>query len=120
METIDKNSLENNKFTNFTFKNYINLLKQIKGNWLTVSYEKIPWEKKFILWRHDIDISLNRALKMAYEEYKLEIKATYFINIRSNITFEINIIKQLKHMVMKLDCISIHLHFKLSRWKHST
>ncbi|MBO8234249.1 hypothetical protein HA151_06935 [Prochlorococcus marinus XMU1419] len=76
-------SLENKRFANFTFENYINLLEEIKENWVTVSYDNIPWEKKFLLWRHDIDFSLNRALKMAYEEYKLGIKATYFINIRS-------------------------------------
>ncbi len=36
-----------------------------------------------MLWRHDVDHSLNRAYRLAEIEEEFGIKATYFIHIQS-------------------------------------
>jgi hypothetical protein len=64
----------------FTLDSYRNILKLAKKNYLFVSYENIPWEKNFILWRHDCDFSLNRAHALAIIEAEEGIKSTYFLN----------------------------------------
>ena len=67
----------------FTIQQYISLLTLAKSNFSFVTYDNINWNENFILWRHDVDLSLNRALKLAKEEEALGVRATYFINIHS-------------------------------------
>jgi len=81
---------EENKFTNlitcvddFTVSHYRELLKKVLLNYKITSYKDINWDQKFILWRHDLDLSLNRGLKLAIIENEEGVKATYFINIHS-------------------------------------
>lgn len=67
----------------FTIVHYNKLLKLAVNNYIIADYSSIPWGKKFILWRHDIDFSLNRGLRLAKLETKIGVKATYFINPHS-------------------------------------
>jgi len=67
----------------FTFSNYRKLLQLAKLGWEFFDYRNIEWEKKFIIWRHDVDLSLNCSLSLAKIEYDEHIKATYFINPHS-------------------------------------
>ena len=48
-----------------TLQQYINLLNIAKNKFSFITYENISFDDNFILWRHDIDLSLNRALKLA-------------------------------------------------------
>jgi len=64
----------------FTIKEYQKLLKLAKKNYHFVFYDNFQSFEKFILWRHDCDYSLNRALKLAMIEEKEGVNATYFIN----------------------------------------
>lgn len=64
----------------FTVAQYRQLLRLARGNWPLVSYESIPFGQRFLLWRHDCDYSLNRALALARIEHEEGIRATYFIN----------------------------------------
>lgn len=72
---------------NFTYTHYKNTLKvaQIKDyKFLRCDqYSLIPSCKKLIILRHDIDFSLENALKFAKIEAELGIQATYFIRLHS-------------------------------------
>jgi glycosyltransferase involved in cell wall biosynthesis len=64
----------------FTYDSYIKLLKYLKNQYKIVpvckaSYEDTP----YLILRHDVDVSLQAALKMAKIENSLDIKSTYFI-----------------------------------------
>jgi hypothetical protein len=67
----------------FTISHYRELCVLAVKNYSIASYRDIPFGERFILWRHDIDISLNRALVLAKTERELGIKATYFLNPHS-------------------------------------
>ena len=67
----------------FTTDHYHELLILAKSKWNFVAYDNIQTEKKCILWRHDVDYSLNRAYKLAQIEKDVGVTATYFINPHS-------------------------------------
>ncbi len=67
----------------FTTTEYRELLRIAGGSYSFATYDAIPWGKKFILWRHDCDYSLNRALALGHIEHEEGIRATYFINPHS-------------------------------------
>jgi hypothetical protein len=70
---------------NFSYKNYKNLL--IKGiethDYITFCELKKCETTSFILLRHDIDIDLEKALKIAQLESQLSIRSTFFLMLRS-------------------------------------
>ena len=62
---------------NFSLKHYIEtLLKYKEAGYLF---------GKDILLRHDVDLSLDAALELAKQEYKHDIKATYYIMLHSSL-----------------------------------
>jgi hypothetical protein len=67
----------------FTVDHYRKLLRLATAHWQNVPYDAIPWGAKFILWRHDLDYSVNRALVLARVEREEGIRATYFLNPHS-------------------------------------
>ena len=67
----------------FTIDSYHQLLTLAKRNYVFVTYDAIPWGKRFILWRHDCDFSLNRARVLAEVETSYGVHATYFLNLHS-------------------------------------
>jgi hypothetical protein len=67
----------------FTVEHYRQLLRLAKTGWKIATYENICWTKDFILWRHDVDYSLNRSLALAQIESEESVKATYFVNPHS-------------------------------------
>lgn len=67
----------------FTITEYIDLLRIAKRNYRFIAYDEVEFASHFILWRHDCDISLNRALRFAQIERDNNISATYFLNPHS-------------------------------------
>ena len=70
----------------FTLKHYFDVLTKIKDEYsiCTVGeYKKLERVEKFLILRHDVDFSLEYALKLAKEEFKNKIKSTYFILLHS-------------------------------------
>jgi len=67
----------------FTVEHYRVLLGLAKSNWGFVKYDNIPWGERFVLWRHDVDYSLNRSLELARIEHQEGVSATYFVNPHS-------------------------------------
>ena len=66
--------------SDFTIEQYGELLRLAKSSFTFTTYTTIPWGERFILWRHDCDFSLNRALALARIEAGADIIATYFLN----------------------------------------
>lgn len=64
----------------FTIIQYDALLRKAKSNYRFINYNEMETGTRFILWRHDCDFSLNRALRLAEIEHSQGIKATYFLN----------------------------------------
>jgi hypothetical protein len=67
----------------FTVAVYHDLLALAKEKYEITSYDAIPWGGRFLLWRHDCDYSLNRANALARIEAEHGVRATYFLNPRS-------------------------------------
>ena len=68
----------------FSLEHYFEVLISLKKEFTigTVGdYEKLRKSKKFLMLRHDVDFSLDYALRLAKEEIKNEIRSTYFILI---------------------------------------
>jgi len=64
----------------FTLKSYVKLLKYLDQIYKIVPFCKLPNKDiPYLILRHDIDISLPAALKMAQIERDLNIKSTYFV-----------------------------------------
>jgi len=73
----------NYNFEEFTEIEYIHLLRTAKKNWNLISFTDYKKPGKVCLWRHDIDLSVQRAYRLAQIEAKEEVKATYFIHLHS-------------------------------------
>lgn len=79
-------SVENTPLNNvesdddFTLESYRLLIRMALDNYQPASYRSVPWGRQFILWRHDCDFSLNRALVLAKVEAEEGLRTTFFIN----------------------------------------
>ena len=73
---------ENSEVNNFTLNEYRFLLNKTKSKYPLKGFEVLDnysLEKKFALIRHDIDMSIDKALELAKIESDLGIRATYTI-----------------------------------------
>lgn len=68
----------------FTGSHFVSLLELAKERFTFAPFTDIPWDSSFVLWRHDVDCSLNRAFRCGEEEQRLGVLATYFINPTSS------------------------------------
>lgn len=76
-------SIMDYNFEDFTEDNYRKLLRLAKSHYHFITYEKFEEKGKNILWRHDIDFSVHRALKLAQIEAEENIISTYFIHLHN-------------------------------------
>jgi hypothetical protein len=95
----------------FTEVHYRLLLRMAKATYSFVTYDSIPWGTRFILWRHDLDYSINRAAALASIEAEEGITATYFVNPRSDFynPFEPDQARLLKHILGMGHRLGLHL-----------
>jgi len=110
--SIKNNPINNNtNDEDFTLNEYEKLLEIAKKSYLFVGYKNIDWNKRFILWRHDVDYSLNRALELAKIEAKNKVTSTYFLNINSEFynLMEANQMLIIKKIINYGHEIGIHL-----------
>ena len=71
---------------NFSFGHYFDVLEKAKSNYdiVTVNeFTKLNNKKQCIILRHDVDVSLDHALKMAKYEDDKGFHSTYFILLHS-------------------------------------
>lgn len=64
------------------YKDLINLLKRC--NYSFDNYESWQNHEKTVILRHDIDVSISKAVKLSNLEKELEVTSTYFVLLRSN------------------------------------
>ena len=68
----------------FTESHYREILGTIGGtDRHVVSYNAIPWGKNYVIWRHDLDYSINRGLRLAELDADHGVHSTFFINLHS-------------------------------------
>lgn len=70
----------------FSLRHYTEVLRYVKKNYTTGTlkeFEKLRKKNQFIIFRHDVDLSIDQALNMAILESKNGIKSTYFILLHS-------------------------------------
>lgn len=72
-------SIEQHK-SDFTINQYVELLRLAKKSYEFVGYGGHKPASKYVFWRHDVDLSLNRAIRLAQLEHDEGIRATYFLN----------------------------------------
>ena len=107
---------------NFSFKHYIETLNLAKGKYSIgpiKDFPKFKKKEKFIILRHDVDISLDSALNMARIEYEYGFHSSYFILFRSpyyNPLSEINI-SEIKEISMLGHEIGLHYDSRFSKNK---
>ncbi|MBU09145.1 MAG: hypothetical protein CME13_14400 [Gemmatimonadetes bacterium] len=70
--------------TDFTIASYRSILRRARDSYRFAGYRNIPYGTRFVLWRHDLDMSINRALRLAIIEHEEGVKATYFVNLHSD------------------------------------
>ena len=67
------------KYADFTETEYRSLLMLAKKNWRFVPFRESMQQGKICLWRHDIDLSVHRAARLAHLEADEGLRATYFV-----------------------------------------
>lgn len=79
------NYREKYKFGDFTIEKYRTLLLSAKENEFLFAffYEPHTADSKQILWRHDVEFSPFKALRMAEIENEVLVKSTYFFQLHS-------------------------------------
>lgn len=66
-----------------TYDEYKALLGQLKETGKLMSFKKALHSDSFIVLRHDVEYSLDKAARMAVIEYEAGVKSTYFVQIES-------------------------------------
>lgn len=75
---------EQYEWSGFTESAYIDLLESAKAHYAFTSYvDAAKLVKPHVLWRHDVDMSVHRAAKLARIEVEKGVCATYFLMLRS-------------------------------------
>lgn len=100
------------QFSDFTEKNYEKLLKLAKQNYNFVSYSNIT-KDPHVLWRHDVDFSIHRSLKLAEIEKKVGVCSTHFIRLHSEFynVFEKEIFARIKKIMSLGHEIGLHFDY---------
>jgi len=84
MKLIKKlNNKKKYRFDDFTDAKYRQYLKVAKSKFEFISYGMAEKAGNTCLWRHDVDTSPHRALKLAIIEHEESVQANYFIHLHS-------------------------------------
>lgn len=73
----------NYHFEDFTEYHYRYLLNEAKKRWSFGSFVDYRSADNICLWRHDIDISVHRAYRLAQIEREENVTTTYFVHLHS-------------------------------------
>lgn len=71
----------------FTYDHYEDTLKRAKQKYKIgpfKDYVELSKNKRYIILRHDIDFSIDHALKMAALEHRMGVRSTYFVLLHSS------------------------------------
>ncbi len=70
-------------FADFTVENFRRLVRMAKSNYKFRWFTDFDPDEKFVLWRHDVDFSVHRAVRLARVEAEEAVGATYFLHLHS-------------------------------------
>lgn len=99
----------------FTIKAYLELLKILKKEGYNFClYNESGKFGKSVIIRHDVDISIEKALEMAIIENKMGVKSTYFILLSTNFynIFSKQSFKKLQEIILLGHEIGLHFDEK--------
>lgn len=101
---------------NPTYSVYRDILRNIISTEKLRDYTDVQPGCDFIVLRHDIEFSMERALNMAEIEFEMGVRATYFVQIRSNAynAFSLKNVAMLRQMRDLGHHIGLHYHIGLS------
>ena len=69
----------------FNYTEYTNIINLIKQNLPIIDFADVnAHTEKFCVIRHDIEFSIDRAVKLAELEKDLGVKTTYTVQLRNN------------------------------------
>jgi hypothetical protein len=71
------------RFGDFTVESYRRLLGLARGRYRFRTFADFRPDEGFVLWRHDVDVSMQRALRLARVEAEEGVVATYFVHLQS-------------------------------------
>ncbi len=110
---------EKYRFKDFTSDNYRRLLKIAKDKFVFKNYTNYSNSENFVLWRHDVDFSMHRALKLAEIEAEEGVNSTFFILLHSN--FYNLMEEEISHLLRKIIDLGhdVGLHFDSHFYKIS-
>lgn len=78
---IQSGATTNADFTEARYRQILELVEKTKR--VSVPYDGIPWGGNYLLWRHDIDFSINRSFRLAALNTQYSLHSTFFVNIHS-------------------------------------
>ena len=99
----------------FTEAAYRELVQAAKARYAFLSFGDAATAEAGVLWRHDIDVSVHRALALAVIEHEEGVRATYFVYLHSRFysALEDVIIERLRAIVALGHEVGLHFdpHF---------
>lgn len=112
MESTSSSRMQQDKqpdYSDFTETHYKKILDAAKRRFAFGFFDNIP-NKPHVLWRHDLDVSVHRALKLAEIEANQEVVATYFVRLHSEFynLFERSIHDRVKNIALLGHQIGLH------------
>jgi len=99
-----------NNWTDFTENAYAKLLSLAKEEYVFIGYTSDLNREKIVLWRHDVDFSVHRALRLAETESENGITSTFFFQLSSicyNI-FEHAVLERIRRIIRLGHSIGLH------------
>jgi hypothetical protein len=101
-------------FSDFTINHYIDLIKETKKKYKFSFYHDFDKNEKCVFWRHDIDFSPHRALRLAQIEANQGVKSTFFIHLNSEFynVLEYSITHIIKQILLLGHEIGVHFDVK--------
>ena len=70
-------------FDDFTEAAYAGCVRMARQRWRFIRFTDVPCDGRVVLWRHDVDLSPHRALRLARIEADEGVTSTFFIHLHS-------------------------------------
>lgn len=103
-------------FADFTHANYERLLALAARQYVFRQYDDYDLQERFVLWRHDLDFSVQDALPLARMEAAAGLRCSYFVNIHSEFynAFEAGNMRAIAEIAGLGHAIGLHFDFALA------
>lgn len=94
----------------FTRENYRRLVQLAAAKYPVTSYPDADFRERFVLWRHDVDMSIHASEHLAEIEAEAGVKATYFLLVHSHYynLFEVETRDRVRRILALGHAIALH------------